>query len=107
MMKGNGNNAPVDTGVDPCGKYDTIGQEHGIGEARFKAIRAEWSRARPKSTAATTRTPDQPPTLPTIDVSAVCEVLQNNKMLPFPSRVPLVEVIDILVEMWEDEGLFD
>lgn len=46
------------------------------------------------------------PRKPTISWNAIYDSLQGNNT-PFPQPVPLPEMVDFLVDVWEQDGLYD
>eukprot|EP01012_Entosiphon_sulcatum_P013193 TRINITY_DN18465_c0_g1_i2.p1 TRINITY_DN18465_c0_g1~~TRINITY_DN18465_c0_g1_i2.p1 ORF type:complete len:124 (+),score=7.02 TRINITY_DN18465_c0_g1_i2:33-374(+) len=72
-----------------------------VGVMKYVAIRNSW--AGDGSSRAQLR-PSKP-----IDLDAVCDCLASTNLKPvtFPQPVPLAEMVNLLVELWEEEGLYD
>ena len=78
-------------------KYDAATANLEPGYTKYCAIRDIW-------VGQGTR---QPRPNRVVDVDAVCECLANNRPNPFKHPIPLSEMVSILVELWEDDGLYD
>eukprot|EP01027_Heterolobosea_sp_BB2_P014938 GEZU01021417.1.p1 GENE.GEZU01021417.1~~GEZU01021417.1.p1 ORF type:complete len:122 (+),score=20.98 GEZU01021417.1:165-530(+) len=99
-------------------KYDSIGIEHGVGYERWVAIRKAWQHGVEKTTSSTSSessseaSSSASTSSPTkkqveIDVDTVIDCLVHPNKPNFPQPVPLVDMVDILNELWEVEGLYD
>merc|ERR1712224_782089 len=72
-----------------------------IGHDRWCALREAWKKPNPRAVAyKSTRVPD-------LDVDSVVDALCNPARPRLPMNVPLGEMISILNEMWESEGLLE
>eukprot|EP01012_Entosiphon_sulcatum_P013192 TRINITY_DN18465_c0_g1_i1.p1 TRINITY_DN18465_c0_g1~~TRINITY_DN18465_c0_g1_i1.p1 ORF type:complete len:115 (+),score=9.51 TRINITY_DN18465_c0_g1_i1:33-347(+) len=82
-------------------KYDIETASLPPGVMKYVAIRNSW--AGDGSSRAQLR-PSKP-----IDLDAVCDCLASTNLKPvtFPQPVPLAEMVNLLVELWEEEGLYD
>lgn len=72
------------------------GKDKETGPERWKALRKQWLQE---------RNPNQKTSKKNdfVDVDTVIEYLINPKHPPFPTPVPLDELVDILLELWEAE----
>jgi Protein of unknown function (DUF4050) len=91
-------------------KKTAAGGEHGyvnIGLQRWEKMRAEWTGSRPGEEG--TRAPRRGEVrAKTIDVEDVIErIFSQSGKGQLPEPIPLGQMIDILVDFWESEGLFD
>eukprot|EP00668_Euglena_longa_P016685 GGOE01020975.1.p2 GENE.GGOE01020975.1~~GGOE01020975.1.p2 ORF type:complete len:137 (-),score=21.97 GGOE01020975.1:480-890(-) len=82
---------------DFTAKYESVSANLSPGFERYCAIRRAWtsSTARPQRTHRA------------VDVDAVCECLASARPTAFKHPIPLKEMVGILEELWEDDGLFD
>jgi len=72
---------------------------HGL--ATWHQIRAEWRRA-----PAGHSRPRAAPVM--LDIGHVERTMRDQRrVLALPRRVPVAQMIDILTDMWEDDGLYD
>lgn len=102
-------NAPSHLPPDPMDKYEQISPELGVGIERWNAIRQAWtspSTSAP-STSDTTTDNKKPKKYYTVDADTIVEHLVNPKKPAFKHPVPLAEMVKILIELWEADGLFD
>lgn len=81
------------------GNIDTWGNELGIGAARWKRLREKWITQ--------TVEPRKRSEEDIVDVDTVVEYLINPKQPNFPQPIPLQDLVDILLELWEAEYGFD
>ena len=91
---------------DPMNRYDTVAPELGVGLERWNAIRKSWvsgAFAKEKKTIDVMNRNKQQP----MDVDSIVEHLVNPKKPAFQKPVPLGEMINILIEIWESDGLFE
>ncbi|EPS63356.1 hypothetical protein M569_11431, partial [Genlisea aurea] len=65
-----------------------------------------WEEDRKKWTENRHQRPPKMPKDPIISWSATYDDLLSTSD-PFPQRIPLPEMVDFLVDIWQDEGLFD
>mmetsp|Transcript_17852 Transcript_17852/g.52111 ORF Transcript_17852/g.52111 Transcript_17852/m.52111 type:complete len:85 (-) Transcript_17852:319-573(-) len=74
--------------------------DHLVGLGRWEAVRAEW--------VAYERTKKSRRTARTISHDEVIDCLFSPQMKGrLPQRIPLPQMIAILVDFWEADGLFD
>ncbi|XP_051116021.1 uncharacterized protein LOC127241153 isoform X2 [Andrographis paniculata] len=65
-----------------------------------------WNEIRRKWVGNVSHRPERTMKDPIISWSTTYEELLSNHE-PFPERIPLPEMVDFLVDIWQDEGLFD
>jgi len=95
---------------DPMSKYDLVAPELGVGLDRWVAIRKAWQTgckdpstiAEQKRVNAKKKKYDK-----YVDVDSIVEHLVNPRKPAFKHPVPLPEMIVILIELWEADGLYD
>mmetsp|Transcript_9444 Transcript_9444/g.13965 ORF Transcript_9444/g.13965 Transcript_9444/m.13965 type:complete len:84 (-) Transcript_9444:2491-2742(-) len=75
---------------------DNIGE--GVGTKRWETIREAWLKPTNGIENETNKY---------VDIDTVVEYLTDPKKPKFPSPVCLTEMVDILIEVWEREGLFE
>eukprot|EP00667_Euglena_gracilis_P019427 EG_transcript_20839 len=79
-------------------KYEAVAAELPPGFDRYCAIRRAW----------TSSMADRPQRAHRmVDVDAVCESLASTRPTAFKHPIPLKEMVGILVELWEDDGMYD
>jgi hypothetical protein len=87
----------VSSGEGDAKSYDAYAANLEPGYEKYCAIRRAWvSQGRP------VQRPQRP-----VDVEAICECLANNRSTTFKHPIPLAEMVNTLVELWEDDGLYD
>ncbi|KAL0486332.1 hypothetical protein AKO1_002016 [Acrasis kona] len=87
-------------GDDYMKKYEAISQDL-VGVDRWNAIRQAWTAQQHIDKKKSKTTPY------TVDVDTIVEHLVNPKKPAFAHPVPLPEMVNILMELWEADGLFD
>eukprot|EP00669_Euglena_mutabilis_P012279 TRINITY_DN6907_c0_g1_i1.p1 TRINITY_DN6907_c0_g1~~TRINITY_DN6907_c0_g1_i1.p1 ORF type:complete len:176 (+),score=27.14 TRINITY_DN6907_c0_g1_i1:61-588(+) len=83
--------------------FEAAGAAFDTGCERYTAIRKAWQ----TSSIPGSRPPAGQRVARQVDVDAVCECLASNRSNAFKPPVPLGQMVNILVELWEDEGLYD
>lgn len=94
---------------DPMNLYDTVAPELGVGLERWKAIRHAWVTGefcKDKKTISALND-SREDHRDSVDVDAIVEHLVNPKKPSFQKPIPLKEMIQILLEIWESDGLFE
>eukprot|EP01080_Neovahlkampfia_damariscottae_P000729 gene729-8981_t len=77
--------------------FTQVKPELGIGVKRFQGIRKEWTKGKENYKPKTYK----------VDVESVVEDLFNDKKPKFKNPVSLPDMVDILIEIWEEDGFFD
>ena len=74
-----------------------------VGLVRWNEQRKVWLAPRPRAGKVATR-----PKIIPLSVSVVTALVEDmDRVRELPAPVPLPQMVDILVDMWEEEGLFD
>mmetsp|Transcript_4756 Transcript_4756/g.17835 ORF Transcript_4756/g.17835 Transcript_4756/m.17835 type:complete len:208 (-) Transcript_4756:2560-3183(-) len=97
------------THMENSSNLDHWGEEQGVGEQRWHALREQWLTADTQNNIKEDSTNGSSPSGELkkhhdyVDVDTVVEYLIHPKRPPFPKPVPLPEIVDILIELWEAE----
>ena len=79
-------------------EMDIWGEKEGVGVNRWNALREKWlSESTDKTSLSYSKNQEY------VDVDIVVEYLIHPKQPAFPKPVPLSEIVDILIELWEAE----
>ena len=104
------NTSTTSTKEDPMAKYELVAPELGVGYDRWCAIRKAWQTG--CKDASTSSLSDKKLTRKKnydkyVDVDSIVEHIVNPRKPAFKHPVPLPEMIVILIELWEADGLYD